>query len=59
MANISLALMELRMTIAMFVWHFDVEFIEEGQAEPLYRDAFAAERGPLPVRLTPVSQKSF
>ena len=57
LTNFSLALMELRLVIAMFVWHFDAEFVEEGQAEPHYKDAFVVLRGPFPVRITPVLKK--
>jgi cytochrome P450 len=53
----SLALMELRMMISMFVWYFDVEFIEEGQSEPFYEDAFVAMRGPLQLRVSPAHRK--
>jgi len=53
-ANHSLALMELRLAVAMFVWHFDAEFVEKEQEEPFFKDAFAALRSALPLRLTPV-----
>ena len=52
--NVRLALMELRLTIAMFLWHFDAEFAEVGKLEPYYKDAFVVLRGPLPVRIKPV-----
>jgi hypothetical protein len=42
--------MELRLIIAMFVWHFDVE-LENGQLELYYKDAFVARRGSLRVRV--------
>lgn len=54
--NFSLALMELRLVIAMFAWHFDAEFVE-GQREPYYKDAFVVLRGALPVRIIPVQKK--
>ena len=53
MSNIRLALMEIRSIIAMFVWHFDVEFVEPDQAEPYYKDGLAALRGSLPLRIRP------
>jgi hypothetical protein len=53
-SDASLALMELRMMISMFVWHFDAEFVEVGQPEPFYEDAFVTMRGPLPLRVSPV-----
>jgi len=46
-----LAMMELKMILAMFIWHFDAEFAEVGQLEPYYKDAFVALRGPLPIRI--------
>jgi hypothetical protein len=54
MANLRLALRELRMIIAMFICHFDADFIEDGQPEPSYKDAFGIEGGALPIRLTRV-----
>lgn len=56
-SDVRLALMELRMMIAMFVWHFDAEFVEEGQPEPFFEDAFVAMRGPLPLRVLRVHRK--
>lgn len=50
-ANSRLAMMELKMILAMFIWHFDAEFAEVGQLEPYYKDAFVALRGPLPIRI--------
>ena len=49
----SLALMQLRLTITLFVWHFDAELEESGETEPNYKDAFVAVRSPLLVRITP------
>jgi len=49
----SLALMELRVVLATFALTFDVEFIEDGQPAPYFKDAFVALRGPLPLRLSP------
>lgn len=53
-SNVRLALMEIRIVIALLVWWFDAEFIEEGQKEPYYRDVVAAVHGPLPLRIKPV-----
>ena len=52
-ADSRLAMMELRMVLASFVWTFDVELAEEGQAEPYFVDAFITLRGPCPVRISP------
>lgn len=49
--------MELRLIIALFIWHFDAEFVEEGQTEPYYKDAFIVLRGALPLRITLVLGK--
>jgi hypothetical protein len=53
-SNSSLALMELRLVIAIFIWNFDVDFVENGQPEPYYKDALVAMRGALPLKITPV-----
>ena len=52
--NSRLAMMEMKMTLAMFIWYFDVEFAEKGQPEPFFKGGFPALRGPLPIRITPV-----
>jgi cytochrome P450 len=49
--DLRLAMMELRMSLAMFVWSFDADFAEVDQPEPYYKDAFAALRGSLPIRI--------
>lgn len=54
--NLSLAMMQMRLIISMFVWNFDAEFAEIGQSEPYYKDAFMALRGPLPLKITPVKR---
>jgi len=46
--------MEIRITVALLVWWFDVEFIEEGQGEPYYKDVVAAAHGPLRLRIKPI-----
>lgn len=53
-ANGSLALLEMRLLIANFVWWFHAELVEE--KEPLYEDRFVARRGPLNVRITSVKR---
>lgn len=55
-ANFRLALMQLRLTVALFVWHFDAEFAGKQLAPPYYKDAFVALRGPLPVRISTVKR---
>jgi cytochrome P450 len=52
--TVSLAMMELRRVMAMFVWHFDAEFEKPGQTEPTYEDGFVAVRGPLRLRIKPI-----
>lgn len=47
-------MIEVRRVIAIFIWYFDAEFVEEGQAEPPYEDGFVAVRGPLRLRIKPV-----
>jgi hypothetical protein len=53
----NLVLMELRLTIAIFVLHFDVE-LENGQLGPYYKDAFVARRGSLHVKVKPVQKNN-
>jgi len=55
-SNSSLALAELRLVIAMFVWSFDATLAEEGQCEPYYKDSFAVARGPLPISIRRVKR---
>ena len=50
-----LAMLQMRLLIAIFVWSFDAELIEE--KEPLYEDRFVARRGPLNIRVTPIMRK--
>ena len=50
-------MMELKIILAMFIWHFDAEFAEVGQPEPFFKDAFTAIRGPLPIRIKPVKKR--
>jgi cytochrome P450 len=44
-----LALIELRLVIARFVWRFDAELVED--KEPYYQDAFVVRRGALPIKI--------
>ena len=44
-----LALLELRIVIARFVYRFDAELVD--RKEPYYQDAFVARRGALPIKL--------
>ena len=44
-----LALIELRLVIARFVYRFDAELVEN--KEPYYQDAFVARRGALPIKI--------
>jgi hypothetical protein len=48
--------MEIRIVIALLVWWFDAEFVEEGQKEPYFKDVVAAVHGPLPLRIRPVAR---
>jgi hypothetical protein len=50
-SRISLAVLEMRLIIATFVWHFDAELVSS--EEPLYEDRFAARRGALDIRVKP------
>ena len=47
-------MLEMRLLIATFVWHFDAELTTS--EEPLYEDRFVARRGPLDIRITPVDR---
>ena len=55
-SDFRLALMEIRIVIALLVWWFDAEFVEEGQKEPYFKDAVAAVHGPLRLRIRPVAR---
>lgn len=48
-ANERLAIMELKLILAMFVWSFDAELIDD--KEPFYKEKFVVMRGPLHLRL--------
>ena len=49
--------MEMRLAIAIFVWSFDAEFVEEGQKEPYFKDGLVASHGSLCLRITPVQRE--
>jgi cytochrome P450 len=51
-----LAMMEMRMLLAYFVWHFDAELVHP--EEPVYEDIFIATRGPLELRVKPARVES-
>ena len=55
-SDFRLALMEIRIVIALLAWWFDAEFVEEGQKEPYFKDVVAAVHGPLPLRIRPVAR---
>ena len=48
-------MLQMRVLVAMFVWWFEAELVEE--EEPLYEDRFVARRGPLKIRVTPVERE--
>jgi len=48
--------MEIRLAIAMFVWNFHAQFVEEGQKEPYFKDGLVAYHGSLCLRIKPVAQ---
>jgi len=43
--NSRLALLEMRLLISLFIWHFDGKLVSE--QEPFYEDRFVARRGSL------------
>ena len=45
-------MLEMRLLIAYFVWHFDAELVQ--LEEPLFEDRFVARRGALEIRVQPV-----
>jgi len=47
----SLALMEMRISLARLIWHFDIT-LKDGQTEPAY-DHITISAGKLAVRITP------
>ena len=57
-ADSRLAMMEFKMALATFVWHFDARLKMDGQAEPYYKDNFVVRRGPLEIVITPVNRET-
>ena len=49
-----LAMLEMRLLIAYFVWHFDAELVRK--EEPYFEDRFVARRGPLEIRVKPIRE---
>ena len=47
-------MLEMRLLIASFVWHFDAGLTTPG--EPLFEDRFVARRGPLEIKITRVDR---
>jgi len=47
-------MLEMRLLIATFVWHFDAELVRK--EEPLYLNKFIVQRGSLEVRLKQVNK---
>ena len=56
MAYLRLAMMEIKMALATFIWHFDAALKYDGQPEPWFKDAFLVDRGPLEIRISPVQR---
>lgn len=46
------------MTLAFFVWHFDVKLRNEGQHEPSFEDSFLVNRGSFEIMISPVNRRS-
>ena len=45
----SLAIMQFKMVLANFIWHFDARLKEENQPEPKGEDAFVIRKGPFEI----------
>jgi hypothetical protein len=56
-SRISLAVLEMRLIIVLFVWHFDAELVSS--EEPLYEDRFVARRGALDIRVKSVQRPNY
>ena len=48
-------MLQMRVLVAVFVWWFEAELVEDN--EPLYEDRFVARRGSLRIRVTPVKRE--
>jgi len=55
--TIRLVMMEMRMLLGYFLWHFDAELVHPGE-EPVYEDIFIGTRGPLDLCVSPVHSKT-
>lgn len=49
-------MLEIKLALAMFIWHFEARFKVEGQAEPEFIDSFGVRRGKLEIVVTPVQR---
>lgn len=47
-------MMQMKVLVAMFVWWFEAELVDD--REPLYEDRFVARRGSLKLSVTPVKR---
>ena len=47
-------MLEMRLLLAHFVWHFDASLVNK--VEPLYEDRFVARRGPLHISVAPIAR---
>jgi len=52
----SLAVMEFKMALATFIWHFDARLKELGQPPPSSEDSFVMRKGPFEIIISPVNQ---
>ena len=49
-------MLEVKLALAMFVWHFDARLKVDKQPEPEFIDSFVVHRGPLEIVVTPVKR---
>ena len=47
-------MLEMKLALATFAWHFDARLKVEGQPAPTFVDAVVVLRGPLEIRVGPV-----
>ena len=50
----SLAIMEYKMALARFIWHFDAKLKEMGQPPPSSEDSYILRKGPFEIIISPV-----
>jgi len=50
-------MLEMKLGLAMFAWHFDARFKVEGQSAPTFVDAVVVLRGPLEIRVERVVRR--